>query len=1120
MNKTGTYRYTAWLKKEALLPLCLVAVLFASGQSWEEGFKNPPASARPKTWIHAMSGNMSAEGLTKDLESMADVGLGGLLLFNVTQGIPKGNVKYNSPEHISLLTHAAKEAKRLGLTFGVHNCDGWSSSGGPWVTPEESMKMVVWSETLVQGGEKITVTLPQPTTREGLYRDISVIAYPALRGEMADTTTAIITASDAGFNVQQATDRQWEETASFAKNGPAQPWLQFQYAKPHTVASATVLVTDRNGTAQLLRSDDGAHFTIAATLQKVRTGKGEWVFSSSFAPVTARYFRLAFSEAVSVKEAALSAAPILPNFFGRTAMARAEAAELGPIGTATPDGRIAKNAVLVLGTPTTNGDINLNLPDGLWTVMRFGYTSTGAFNNPASDEGRGLEVDKLSRPPFKKHYDAFVKKLVKAAGPDAVQYVEIDSYEMGGQNWTDDFAAIFQTKKGYDLLPFLPLLAGRFVESPETSEAVLQDFREVVSQLMTENYFGYFQELCHQDGIKTYIENYGFGPLNDLDVGSKADIPMGEFWMARPITQVASPVSAAHIYGRNVVSAESFTSDPEINWKGHPAMAKLSGDKAWALGINEFMFHRFAHQANTHVQPGMTMNRWGFHMDRTQTWWQSAGAAWFRYIARGSFLLRQGVPVSDLLVFVGDAAPNGTVSRTDFSTPLPQGYNYDCVNTDVLLNRIKPVADKLVLPEGTTYKALVLKNSETIKLSTLQRFHQLALAGVPIIGEKPKGLLGYGHTPADRQTFDKLVTDIWNAENVKTNFNWPVVLPELGIKKDFFVHNRTDIPSLHRRDGNSELYFTYNPDTVANDFVVSFAVTGKLPELWNPLTGIITRTAQFTQRNGYTQVQLQLAPEESVFVVFRQPATGLPSVTADVPSSTHFFTLSENNRLQLNATQNGQFAATKADGKRVQVAVTDLPPALKLKGNWSVSFDRQGGYGGTVKLKTLTDWKDHPNDSIRHYSGTAVYQQTFTVPKTFLAANNKITLDLGQVAIVARVELNGKDLGVAWMPPFRLDVTNAIRPGENRIRIHVTNQWSNRLIGDERYPPQDGGYQLEQQRPKGFMPQWYTNNQPLPPGPRTTFTTAPFYRQDDMLEPSGLLGPVRLTVSKIINVAE
>lgn len=1079
-----------------IVATCAFGCSEPKGVDLDQNFKDPPASAKPRTWFHAMSGNMSKVGLTKDLEAIERVGIGGILLFNVSQGIPNGPIIYNSPEHHALLKHAATECERLGLSFGVHNCDGWSSSGGPWITPEQSMKMVVWSEAMVPGGE-VSVELPQPTTREDFYEDIAVLAYPSLSSEIDDfDNKPLITASDNAMDVSLLNDKRLDEVSKISKKGDENPWIQFEYKALKEIRSVFLVFNDRHGVAVLQTSDDGQNFKDEKALYKVRTGKGEWAINDHFEAIKSRFFRLRLNQTMTFKEARLSSTYSIHNVLGRTSIARTEDKDLLPIGEPGPEMIIDKSSVIDLTDHMAgDGKLNATLPDGSWTILRFGYTSTGAFNHPASDAGRGLECDKLSREAFKIHYDAFAKKVIentKSIAPNAMQYIEIDSYEMGGQNWTQGYKEIFHKEKGYDLTQFLPLFTGRFVESAEASESVLWDLRELNCDLMGENYFGYFAELCRQDGIKSYIEPYGFGPLNDLDVGGKADINMGEFWMNREMNMVQSAVSASHIYGKKITSAESFTSTPEINWKGNPAMAKISGDKAWAHGINEFMFHRFAHQANTHVKPGMTMNRWGFHFDRTQTWWENAGANWFKYMARGQYLLRQGVPVSDVLVFVGDGAPNAVYKRKDLD--LPFGTNFDCVNADVLINKVQAKEGKLVLPEGTSYQVLVLKNTEIMSLSTLKRIHELSSSGSIIVGEMPENPSGYQVSKEDAELFDRLRNEIWSNPSTITFTNWKDVLSKSGFQPDLVIEGVEDYEFMHRRLDGTDIYFLYNDDTIARKLECTFRIKDLIPEIWNPLTGATYKSGQFMNNKQSTTVWIDLEAEESVFVVFREPTGRVNSV-------------SDPEKLK-----QGAYMLTKDNDLIVETDAED--PVLKINGAWEVMFLKEHNDNGVHTFDRLTDWKDHELDGIKYYSGTVIYRKSFECQKDIPGDKERYILDLGDVKIVAEVKLNGRSIGVSWMPPFTVDITDALKKGENQLEIKITNQWSNKLIGDERFPPSYEGYQLEGNFPKGKMMDWYVSNEPLPAGQRTTFCTAPFYHADDPLMSSGLLGPVQVVARK------
>ncbi|MGB3150762.1 MAG: glycosyl hydrolase, partial [Maribacter sp.] len=722
------------------LSLYSINVMFGQSsedyRSIEENFKNPPNSAKPRTWMHAMSGNMSKVGMTKDLEALAAAGQGGVLLFNVATGIPYGDVKYDSPKHHEIITHAAKESERLGLSFGVHNCDGWSSSAGPWIKPEESMKMIVYCDTVVHvGNSKINVALQLPTVREDFYEDIAVLAYPALETEISDAKIRPkITSSDSTFNIAKATDNRIEDTASITKNNDEDSWVLYDYGQPYTLRSIYIPVSDRNGDAELEVSDDGENFKSVKKLTKVRSAKSEWNFIDRLDPITSRFFKIRFNKNMNIKEISLQATSRYDNFIGFSGLAKTSSTKLNSIGV--PDvSMIVKRDDIIDLTPYLNeyGTVEAKLPRGKWTIMRFGNTSTGAMNSPASIWGKGLECDKFSRPAFKNHWDNFVQEVIdnsKKLAPNALQYIEIDSYEMGGQNWTDGFDAIYQKEKGYDIIKFLPLFAGRYVDNIDTTKRVLWDLNDVYCNLMEKNYYEYFTELCNENGLKSYTEPYGMGHINEIDVTGVTDIPMTEFWMGKSLDRVFSTVTASHVYGKNVISAESFTSAPALNWKMHPANAKVSGDNAWVRGVNEFMFHRFVHQANTHVEPGMTMGQWGSHIDRTQTWWMNAGKAWFEYIARGSYLLRQGYPVADVLVFVGDNSHNGNILRKRLSPKIPTGINFDCTNADVLHNRITLINKQIVLPEGNAYSYLIIKNIDNIRLSTLRRIKDITDSGV------------------------------------------------------------------------------------------------------------------------------------------------------------------------------------------------------------------------------------------------------------------------------------------------------------------------------------------------------------------------------------------------------
>ena len=1080
----------------------------------ESDFKNPPAAFKPQTWMHVLDGNMSKPGLTKDFEALSQAGVGGVLLFNISYRIPDGKITYNSVEHRALLKHAAKECERLDLTFGIHNCDGWTSSGGPWVKPDQSMKMIVHSDTIVKGGF-IKLKLPVPTIRSNYYKDVAVLAYPALKTELEDhNNTFSVTCSDTNTNISILSDKKIEAVTQIKGTKEKPQYITYAYAKPMALRSLLIYTATRKPDIVISVSDDGAHFKDISSAKHKRTGKREFNLEGHYSGISAKYIRFKVLKKTDIKEIEIQSTQTITDRLARKSMTRVIASRLKSLGNPPKTMVIDKQKIINLSKRIDqSGVLKAKLPKGNWTIMRFGMTSTGATNTPASDSGRGLEVDKFSKKALKVHYDAFVSKVVKASkpvAPNAMKYVEIDSYEMGGQNWTDQYDKMFKKRFGYDLIKFLPLYAGRFVESPKSIDAVSYDIRKLNSHLMVENYYGYFTDLCHKDGIKTYIEPYGFGPMDDLATGGKADIPMGEFWTGRPKIMVSSAVQSARAYGKNIISAEAFTSGPKVNWKGHPATFKSSGDYIWTQGVNEFMFHRYAHQANTHVAPGMTMGPWGSHFDRTNTWWHNAGKAWFKYLSRGQYLLRQGIPVSDFLIFPGDASPSPY-----FNAKLPNYIKSDVTNTDVLINRIKVKNKTLVTPEGITYQALIVGNIDRIELETLKRLEYISSQGVAIIGKKPSQLAQYYTTKNQQKEFNSLVKSIWGRARTYSKLKWKEILPELGVVADLLIDGEDTANYIHRKTTNADIYFIHNPSDSLKTFNCSFNITGKIPELWNPMTAQIIKLAHYNEDSGRTNVSIPLENLASTFVVFKDDNKNVSRIKQTTASLNNVkFSLNSNLKAQAEVNKNGVYKTQFYNGTNWDFIVNNIPDSINIKGSWLVQFRKQDGYDASVVFPTLSDWKDHSIDNIKHYSGTATYTKEIELQSQQLPEGHKFYLDLGQVSIAANVSINNKALGVSWIYPYKLDVTDALKVGVNTLKIEVTNLWTNRLIGDEAFPD-TSGYNKKDKN----MPDWYVNNQPQPKSKRSTFTVFNFYKNkaSRTLISSGLIGPVTIKASKILN---
>lgn len=1116
-------------------------LVLSQDNTLESQFLNPPSSVKPQTWFHAMSGNMSKLGITKDLESMAEVGIGGFVHFNVTQGIPLGDIKFNSDAHIELITHMAAEAERLGLSFGLHNSDGWTSSGGPWVTPQQSMKKVVWSEHYSSGGQ-LDITLAEPVSLHNFYKDIAVLAYPSLASEiMTNESTPTLSASNNDFSSALVTNKRSDEHTPVTLNpqNPAnnitlvsnskptdfevseKPWIQFSYDEALTIQSIEARFYEGRGLQLYLYvSDDGNSFTFHQKLPLRRPGKRIWGTDAVIDPVSAKHFRVYGSLDFKVLEMSMSGNTLMHNYLGRTSAARTDYNRLVPIGQPKNDEIIQSSSIINISDKMDdNGNLSVRLPEGQWTILRFGYTTTGAVNIPASKEGTGLEVDKFSREAFLHHYNSFVKRVLdkaKIVAPNAVRFLEIDSYEVGGQNWTTGYEDLFAQRFNYDLVTFLPLFTGRFVDSPKHSEGILWDTRTLNGELITNNYYGYFTELANQDGLQTYIEPYGFGPFNDIDAGGKADIPMGEFWLNQDKLKIAAATSATRIYGKKITSAEAFTGWPDINWRFHPAMAKLDGDRSWALGINELMFHRFAHQANTHVMPGMTMNRWGAHFDRTQTWWYSAGKEWFRYMARGQLLLQKGVAVSDVLWYLGDAAPTACPEKLQMNGILPNAINYDCLNSDVLNNRLQSDDLGIFMPNGARYKWLYLNNIDSISMQSLKSLYRLSQNGVVMVGKAPTQLADWRASEQDNATFKTLVDFIWSQKTTYTSLDWELMYQNHGFVLDMDAKGLRDILYTHRKDADKDIYFLYNPDSKKQLFDVTFNVANKIPELFDPLTGKTSKLAVFKNNtNNTTRTQFILEQNASIFVVFREDSDDVANVEPSkmiASALQNGLTLSLNKQNEIEAESSLNQAYTIDNG---QLIFDKVPAREVFSKPWELTFNPFYGLDKSYSLNTLIDWVQHPDSQVQDYSGTAVYKTTFTLNEQTLANSNRVWLNLGEVHISAGVSINQQDIGTSWLAPHKLDITDMVTTGENTLEVEVANLWINRLIADESLAD-TSGFEVAKRsnNPVTPMVQWYKDNQPPPPTQRVTFTTQAFFKATDEKVESGLIGPVTLSFSQ------
>ena len=1089
-------------------------------------FASPPFDCGPWVYWFWLDVNVTREGITADLEAMKAVGIAGVLIMDVDQGTPPSfnGSKFGDAQWYELFKFACEEANRLGIEVNMTNDAGWCGSGGPWITPELSMQVVVWSTTSVAGGPHVSVPLPQPEARMDYYRDIAVLAFPTPAAEKAGQ----------GYRID-----------------------------------------DLHGlTEGIFNPQKGAQDNISTRLN--------WE--------------------------TLSADQVVP-----------------------------KSGVLdVTEKMDAHGVLHCDLPPGDWTVLRLGHTTTGVANHPAPVGGLGLETDKLSRSVTLFQFDALMGRIIESIGPLAGKTLvatHIDSWETGVQNWTPTMRADFKRLRGYDLLPYLPVLTGQVVESLEVSQRFLWDFRKTIGDLLVENYAVAMREVAGKHGLRLSIEGYSGEPANDVRYGGAAVEPMSECWSwprfgARE--SVVEMVSAGHVYGRNIIGQETFTAGGDEKWLGHPAVVKDIGDWTFAEGVNRFVFHRYAMQpwTNPHYAPGMSMGPWGLHYERTQTWWNMS-KPWHDYVARCQYMLRKGHFVADICYMQAEGSP------ASFSPPhglrdvvRRPGYNYDGCPPELVLNSMEFQDGFLMLPGGMKYRILVLPDSPTMTPELLKKLKMLVDAGALVIGPKPgksPSLSGYPHCDAEVQ---RLAAELWDGGKIISGTTAAETLAKNHARPDFEC-DQPMVRWIHRRTDDMDIYFLANGavegaypysgwPVVAN---CSFRATSVKPEIWDPETGQTAPIVLYDVYEGMTRIPLVLRPKGSVFVIFRHgESTPTPQVlrsisrngqtvllsgswqaeprveilsaiygkpgepqhtrdaTADVRKlfrngnntfpvvklaeiggdpdlnvvktldihcringheqhlvfhdgdTVDFNVPGENPPATVEAAQDGaiQLCVTKpgdyrclfvaAEGppsesskaaRTVTVSVPTVPMPVELGGPWTVRFPNGWGAPPEIQLVKLASLHENSDPGVKYFSGTAMYQCQFDVSAELFAADRRISLDLGNVAVMADVTLNGRPLAIFWKAPFQMDVTSILRPGQNTLEVAVANLWVNRLIGDQQLPADaernDNGTLRE-------WPQWLLDGKPSPTG-RFTFTTWELWRKNDPLVDSGLIGPVRLVTT-------
>jgi hypothetical protein len=950
-------------------------------------------------------------------------------------------------------------------------------------------------------GAKPAQKTPPPPPDPTFYADIAVIAYrlPGSEVRMADLHPKV-TSSAGPLDLAALLDGDVSKTVALPVPSDGKPvWVQFEFAQPFrtnaftiAVEAAGILATGvPEGKVQI--SQDGANFTTLINLSGPVAQHSDFpVRTYSYPETTAKFYRVVLppprpsplaawfsmpsTRSISLAEIEFHSTPRVNHWQEKAAFGNMLEFESAATPTVPAREVVARRDIIDLSAKMRkDGTLDWNVPAGKWVIVRMGYSLTGRKNHPATAEATGFEVDKLSR----KHVEAYVQnyavQVSDAVGPyfgKSFRYFLMDSWEAGTENWTDDMASEFRKRRGYDPTPYLPVLTGRIVESADVSDRFLWDFRRTIADLLAENHYGAAAEYFNQRGIGLYAEAMGTGnPTtgDGLENKGRVNIPMGEFWTTLPgqkpnpgyAADVREAASGAHIYGKKFVAAESFTSDPFIPaWGQSPFYLKPIGDRYLALGINRIVFHTSDHQpfVDDQHKPGITLWMFGQHYTRNNTWAEQA-VVWNTYLARCSYLLQQGLFVGDLAYYYGGGAPVTVPFWKEVRPAAPAGYNYDYLNTEVLLTRVSVKDGRLVLPDGMSYRVLVLPEYvDQVTVPVLRKIRDLVAAGATLIAPRPTKSPSLTDYPASDTEVRSIADEVWGSidgKNVtehaygqgKMYWGKPVqaVLAAQKTAPDFEYKRPkpdSELVWIHRQAGDADIYFVANQKERAEDVETSYRVEGKEAELWHPDTGVI-EPAEYKIENGRTIMPLHLDPDGSVFVVFRHKAAA-PSRTLPHPVSTELTT---------------------------------------IQGPWQVNFPPNWGAPEQIKLDNLISWTNYPEEGVKYFSGTGTYAKDFDAPQEWFRPGARLMLDLGKVKEIAEVSVNGKSRGILWKPPFQVDVTGVLQPGTNHLEIKITNLWPNRMIGD------------------------------LQPSAEKTYTFTDYrpYKKDSRLLESGLLGPVTLS---------
>ncbi len=993
--------------------------------TWYEQFRNPQDQAKPWTFWYWMFGNVSDAGIRLDLHAMHDAGIKGFYLMPIKDPADSkdglgGSSRQLSPEWWKRIDTVFHTADSLNLEMGIHFSDGFALAGGPWISPAESMQKVVWSDTVVSGGKfranRLKLAKPK-NIYKGYYEDIAVLAYPA----------------------GHVDNRKPKASVEFPFKSTSPCDIVMQYDSPFTLRSVEIVTGGNNYQAHRFRvyaSDDGVDYKFVREISPARQGWQNTDAMATYAipATTARFFKFHWTPegsdpgsedmdaakwkpTLKVGGINLGSEPVIDGYEGKSgAVWRVSKAFAVDDNDCVDPSRIIDLTDKLSASEGDDTMQGFSLPKGKWHIVRIGHTSTG-HTNATGGGGRGLECDKFSAKAIGKQFDNWFAEIYRHAPQDIVKKVltrlHVDSWEAGAQNWSSNFAGEFRRRRGYDLRPWMLVYTGVPVASSAQSDRVLRDIRLTIGDLINDVFFTEVRRLANDYGMKLSTECVAPTMVSDgLRHYQFSDYPMGEFWLNSPthdkLNDMLDAVSGAHIYGKNVIQAEGFT-ELRGTWDEHPAMLKKLLDHNYCTGINSIVFHVNTHNPYVDKTPGMTLDGIGTFFQRDNTWWREM-PAFDRYISKTQALLQYGSPVTDIAVYTGDEMPRRAILPERLATTLP-GLFSDKTLAEVAKRKANAGQPMEVSPVGVNHTKYMTKADEWVNSLNgykYDSFNHDALNGCRVVNGKltTRGGTAYSTlvVPQERPMNPDRIVDCWNVIDSVAKLGVPVIrevwkkgdLSAIGIARDAVLPDSVDF--AHRRADDADIYFISNQGNGTKLFI---------PEFRDRRSFCYTVDAEhdrIAEWNGTDNISLTAG--SSLFFVFTD---------------------------------------REIDGKYVSQA---KPAGGMMPLNckpWSVTFEKTGR---KVVMKELKDWTAFPENDIKYYSGHASYETSFK-RKRMPAKGETVTLDLGKVENIATVFVNGKDCGTVWRAPYVVDITDAVKKGDNSLKIVVVNTWANALQGND-----------------------------------------------------------------------